>query len=293
MKEIAKDPAAKKRFDSEVAQLGSVLKAIGDEKAEAMNRVLEFLRDLYRIQLSLHDEDLRHYRGLAGVATQELKRWDLLSNLNGRYRGLFDDVWPELKAKDKSLIERVQKLRPSMWKGRETTIELRPSFTLFSAPKAQAAPGGAVRPPAPGAPAAPTRDHPDVTGTTSIIHSVRLLGEDAQAWQFRSPRLDPDGNDTRGSFLRLRNAMEVINGQLLMVSLNERFSLENGLVLRTEIQEHDLHLDAIAARTREAGMRLGLRDLLAYHSSGITDADIQAAIGLMQQAILINICRKL
>ncbi|MDB5553455.1 MAG: hypothetical protein JWL86_3439 [Rhizobium sp.] len=181
-----------------------------------------------------------------------------------------------------------------MRKGDVEKLQAVRSYTLFStAPGGAAASRPATTNTTTNARAPVSLNHPVFTPANQIVHSIRLLAETAQAWQFASPRLDPNGDNTRGSFERLRNAMEIINGQLLMISVNERFSLENGLVLRTEIQEHDLHLDSIVARTREAGMRLGLRDLLAFHSSGITDADIQAAIGIIQQAILINISGKL
>jgi hypothetical protein len=56
--------------------------------------------------------------------------------------------------------------------------------------------------------------------------------------------------------------------------------------LRSELEEHALHLQALRARASEADIRLGLRDQVAFHSSGITDEDIQAAIGITQSILL-------
>ena len=300
--EINDDPEAKKRFDARVERLGQIIKDIDQESAAATNRVLEFLRDLYRLQLDLHEENLRHYRALGGVATAELKRWELLSYLNGRYRQMFGDVYGLLESEDVRVRDRVRALPRLVRPAASTYVQHAGSrehhrekeqttFPLF--PKSPRDAGtewaGEVR--KAGQPQMPA--HPVIAPGAPILQSLRLLAETAREWQFTSPTRDPDGTNTRGSFHRLASGIELINGQLLMISVNERFSLENGLVLRTEVREHDLHLDAIAARTREAGIRLGLRDLVAYHSSGITNEDIQSVLGVIQQALLASICNNL
>jgi hypothetical protein len=70
-------------------------------------------------------------------------------------------------------------------------------------------------------------------------------------------------------------------------------STDNGIRLRTEVLEHGIHLDAIVARVEEATVRFGLKDLLAFHSSGLTENDIQAAVGIVQSALVAWIGAKL
>jgi hypothetical protein len=127
-----------------------------------------------------------------------------------------------------------------------------------------------------------------------VLASIRRLAETAREWQYASPNVDdPQGQHARGSNNRLFEAVKVIEGNLLVLSLNRRLSEENGLRLRTDLQEHDLHADIIIARAQESGLRIGLQELLAFHSSGITDADLQAAIGIVQQVFLARISSRL
>jgi hypothetical protein len=60
-----------------------------------------------------------------------------------------------------------------------------------------------------------------------------------------------------------------------MLSLNENLAADNVVRLDSEIAEHDMQIDGISARAREAGYRLGMGDLKAYHASGITEDDIR------------------
>jgi hypothetical protein len=303
---IGKDEGAKKEFDANLTNLGKVLKEIDAQSMEATNRVLEFVRDLYRLQVDLDEENLRHFRALSTVASAELKRWQLLSELNARYRAAYPDVRAELVSPEReAFMNKFNALKPrvpltpeTFGKSADPTLQKRMTFRLFPDDfgKSKAMWGGdaaaAARDPEDKALAAAAA-HPDVRPGDQIVPTLRRLAATARAWQFGQPGNDPTGRNTQGSHDRLIAAVGLINGQLLMISLNERFALENGLLLHTEVGEHDLHLDAITARTREAGIRLGLRDLAAYHSSGITEADIQAAIGIIQQVLLANIGGKL
>ena len=61
---------------------------------------------------------------------------------------------------------------------------------------------------------------------------------------------------------------------------------DNGHFLLRELKEHNLHVDGIVARAEEADLRLGLGDQYAFHSSGITDADLQTAFSIVQSVLL-------
>jgi hypothetical protein len=120
-----------------------------------------------------------------------------------------------------------------------------------------------------------------------VLTSVRRLADNARAWQWASPNTtDPTGWNTKSSMDRLQKAVSAIKANVLTTSVNQRLGFDNSIRLRQELEEHDLHLDGLAARVDEAEIRLGLGDLLAFHRSGITDEDIQAAIGLLQTAAL-------
>ena len=329
IEKIKTSDSAEKRFDAELKQLASVVSQINTQQVEAVTRVLEFLRDLYRLQLNLHEENLRHYRALSAVAVEELRRWRLLSRLNTRYRYGFSDVRTELQRLDalaagappaafppgevpaggagtaKPAVGREAVPRDAEETAKSGGDSVDPrlptiQYKLFTTNLAGTDHAKIVEYMKKGLPAnPPAKDAPvpslfeDVDYADPILHTLRLLSETASFWQFGSPASDSHGARMMFSFGRLREAIELINGQILMISVNERFSLENGLVLRTELQEHDLHLDAIASRTHEAGLRLGLRDLVAFHSTGVTEGDIQAAIGIVQQLFLYQVKKKI
>jgi hypothetical protein len=85
---------------------------------------------------------------------------------------------------------------------------------------------------------------------------------------------------------RLFKAIQTVTGHVLILSINERMSEDNAIRLRTEIAEHDVQLDSLDARVKEAGYRLTLGDLKAFHSSGVNDADIQTAQTVVEGGLL-------
>ena len=116
-----------------------------------------------------------------------------------------------------------------------------------------------------------------------MLASLRSLAEAAKDFHDASPSdnygADPPSNNAYNvavSNARLFKAVSTVSGHVLMLSENQHMSEENVIRLRTELAEHDLQLDAIEGRIQEAGYRLTLGDLKAFHSSGITDADIKS-----------------
>jgi hypothetical protein len=113
------------------------------------------------------------------------------------------------------------------------------------------------------------------------------LAEYARAFQTNSPsKSDPLGFYTTFGYQRLWDGVQVVVGYTLMIGLNERLAEENSILLAREVKEHDLLLDGILARTTEADIRLGLSDQVAFHSSGITAADMQTMFGIIQSGLL-------
>jgi hypothetical protein len=116
-----------------------------------------------------------------------------------------------------------------------------------------------------------------------VLASLRLLAEAAKDFHDASPSdnygFAPPSNNAANvaiSNARLFKAVSTVGGHILMLSENQHMSEENVIRVRTELAEHDLQLDAIEGRIQEAGFRLTLGDLKAFHSSGITDADIKS-----------------
>jgi hypothetical protein len=120
------------------------------------------------------------------------------------------------------------------------------------------------------------RNHPQVFLQEGVFTSIRKLAETTRAWQSAPQRTqDPTGWNIAASNVRLHKAVATVDGHLLMLSLNENLAADNVVRLDSEIAEHDMQIDGISARAREAGYRLGMGDLKAYHASGITEDDIR------------------
>ena len=140
-----------------------------------------------------------------------------------------------------------------------------------------------------GKPANATQDHPPVYMDESVFLSIRKLADTARELHKKPQmQIDPLGWHLAVANVRLQKAVLLVDGQLLMLSLNEHLADENAIRLQTEISEHDVSLDGLDGRAREAGFRLSLGDLKAFHHSGITQSDIQA----IESAILVWIGAK-
>jgi hypothetical protein len=132
-----------------------------------------------------------------------------------------------------------------------------------------------------GPPAPPASDPPvlPVVPEDRVLAALHRLRESAQAAHNAKFPADRDGWHLLASNARLFKGVRTVSGHILMLSLNEHLSEDNVIRLRTELAEHDLHLDALEARIHESAYRLTLTDLKAFHSSGITDADIKTVAG--------------
>jgi hypothetical protein len=113
---------------------------------------------------------------------------------------------------------------------------------------------------------------------------MRALTYVAKAWQESDPT-DPSYH-TYASNVRVRRAVEILSSYLFIVSENERFAVEDGTLLRSEIGEHDIDLDKVEARAVEARLKYDLAELQAYYATGITTQDIQTLLNFIQTGLL-------
>jgi hypothetical protein len=118
-----------------------------------------------------------------------------------------------------------------------------------------------------------------------ILPSMRLLAANAAEWQKKSPmESDPLGVMARASNSRLWAATKLTEGYTLAVGLNRFYAAADTLILEREIKEHDILLDGVESRVKEAEIRLRLGDVSAFHSSGITEQDLLFIVNLAETA---------
>ncbi len=76
-------------FQSAASQVGKIFKDIQSESSAANLRLLTFFSDLAKAELSLYQENARHYQTLNQICSQELLRWHSLTLLNASYENLY------------------------------------------------------------------------------------------------------------------------------------------------------------------------------------------------------------
>src|SRR5258706_1994706 len=119
--------------------------------------------------------------------------------------------------------------------------------------------------------------HPFVSRDDGVIASIRKLADTLRAYHYDSQAaLDPMGWNLTRANVRLQKAIELVDGTLLLLSGNEHSASENGVRLNAEMSLHAIRLDSFERRTYEAGYRLALGDIQAFHASAITEEDLKA-----------------
>jgi hypothetical protein len=260
--------------EEQLKQINGILSDIQNEAKAGAARVLMFFSELAQIQLDLRKENARHFEALAAAVSSELKRWKTIQDFDRKYSQFFEAKFIP-PASDSPPAEATRPA-PYLFATKDNWVSFaekqnkRVKGADFATPAAQ----GAFRIPA-------------VTPDDQILPSIRLLAESAQAYQTASPaERDPAGFYTLMSHERLRKAVQVIQNYYFILSYNGRAARDNELFLLRELKEHNLHVDGVIARADEADIRLGLGDQYAFHSSGITDADIQTAFSIVQSIFL-------
>jgi hypothetical protein len=258
--------------EDELKWLGGVVSDIEQGEVAKHERILIFLNDLYGAALDLGQENSRHAQGMLTIANVELRRWALLGDLNEDYSTVFDPP-----------VEDTTRLFA-------LDAEIQKWNDAIKSP-ALPAPGDKID----------LRRHPAIHGVNQnsatdfsygVLTSIRQLRETAKAWQDAPQISDPDGINLRIANDRLFKAVRTVDGNLLMISLNQHISEENVVRLRAELASHDIRLDTLKTRVEEAGYRLTLGDLKAFHTSGITDQDIQTIADVFANGFLAWIGRR-
>ncbi len=258
------DDAVKQKAinEDELKWLGGVVSDIEKGEIDKHERILIFLNDLYGAAVDLGQENARHAQGMLTVANVELRRWALIGHLNDDYQGIFHPQPDD----DSRLFATDAQLRK--WNDAIPPI-----------------PGDKID----------LRKHPNIHGidpnaikdaSDYILIAIRELGETAKAWQDAPQVNDPTGVNLRIANDRLFKAVRTLDGHLLMISLNQHISEENVVRLHAELASHDIRLDTLKTRVEEAGYRLTLGDLKAFHTSGITDQDIQTVADVFANGFL-------
>jgi hypothetical protein len=244
--------------------LDAVVSDIVTQAAAARLRVARLLAELHRLELDLHEENLRHWIVVLDVTKEELRRW----------RRLRDQV------ADLEAVMEFDAGAPVLFADAATTEAWLDDRSI--------------------APEGPRPPHPVDRGD-NVLSTLRHLAATARDWQRQAPADaifvgeggDPGADDrlawalTHRSNDRLRRAVAILNHYLLITRINVHSSELNGVRLRTEIIEHEIHVDRVVAGAKESPIRYGLGELLAYHSTGVTDADIQNALALTQNVLLV------
>jgi len=247
--------------------IGGFTNDIARQAIEARARVLEFWTDLLQAQLDLNQENARHSQSMLAVAQYELKRWVLLGDLNADYASVYG---PATAVPAPGEPEKVPLFAttPDLEKWEATVND---EATNAAEPlRRNRRPFRATTQPV-------VLLHPPIARDDRILPSIRRLGETARAWHAADQSTaDPLGRHHAAGNERLYAAVRTVQGHLLMVSLNRHMAGENTVRLTTELAAHNNHLDSLRARVQEAGYRLVLSDLQAFHNTGITEADLQA-----------------
>jgi hypothetical protein len=236
---------------------------INSEKAAATSRLLSYFAQLAQTQASLYEENARHYTVLGAIAAREIQRWAWIEDVYNRnarlympftgqdWTPVFQDNWP---------LPRTNVLFLS-----STTIKAFPSFynVDFHGTTLTNAPTNAL-------------DLPDIQENDRILPSLQLLAEAAKNLQKGSPgSMDPLGLRHELAQARLNQGIEVLLDSDFLINYNIRQADSLNVMLVNEMKEHSVTLDGLELQPAEANIRLQLADSVAFHSTGITDADIQ------------------
>jgi len=282
--------------------VGQFANDVTQEVLDAKVRVRQFLDDLSRIQVDTAAENVRHYETMLAIAEMEAKRWQLIGHLDSLY---YLTSHPEQYPPPPPEIDVPRSNDPfdhpdqvPLFRTAGQILNGDPelnekgfySYYLDTLTKRKNEDKSlAIEPDKFGKPASAAQDHPPVYVDESVFLSIRKLADTARELHKKPQmQIDPLGWHLAVANVRLQKAVLLVDGQLLMLSLNEHLADENAIRLQSEIAEHDVNLDGLDGRAREAGFRLSLGDLKAFHHSGITQSDIQA----IESAILVWIGAK-
>jgi hypothetical protein len=290
-------------FAAAMDQVGKMVNEGLQQVLDARVRIRQFMNDLAVIQVDLASENVRHTTQMLTLADLELKRWKLLGQLLDQYSVTYDpDVWLHDPSAGPSEIGNIKEDWTSaatpQSDPRKGTSPLDQTWRirLFSsddikdgrlvATNFYTALRNALDPSKKDDPAIddwappnvpPARLPPLVKRDDRVLISIRKLADVAREFHSANQSdADPLGWNLTRANVRLQKAVALVDGSILLLSINEHLARENGVRVRKETSLHSVRLDSFERRTYEAGYRLTLGDLKAFHATGITDADLKA-----------------
>lgn len=254
--------------------LRDILTSIQGQEAAASLRLLNFLKELNGLHQQLHEENVRHFFSLNSVAKREVERWQTLRGINQEMFALYDEV-----RENKAATEEIDRHRPMLFAGEDTIAAW---YDSGGTPNKS----GIYFPGEPLPAVDQVKRHPAMQVDDDVIGSIRKLAETAIAHQTDTARASNNRVHGRHAADRLRRAIQIVQGFQLISGFNRRAAAENQIFLIAEVQEHDIRLDHVVIASVEQELKLGISELVAFHSTGITDDDIRLVASVVQNGLL-------
>ncbi|MFT3685710.1 MAG: hypothetical protein QM783_12415 [Phycisphaerales bacterium] len=224
------------------------LVAAGKESDAASKRVVDLLAGVQKLHEQMHEENVRHFLALSTIATAEVDRWTTTGMLMGEINPIFGR---KEKVEQKKSTER-------------TTCS---DCELLDKPT--------------------DKNAPQVTLDSHVLPSLRSLAAYANKTQMVAPGVKiEDSEPSQHAAARLARAYQAVQGFELVTAVNTRRAAENTIALVSEVEEHSVHLDDLLTTGVELDIRYSLDELMAFHSSGVTDEDLQVLISTVQSGLL-------
>ena len=277
-------------------------------------RIQQYIGDLTKVQADVAQENARHTQTMLTLAKLEAARWALTGELLDQYGVIYDpQVWlrnpnlplggllPKQDLRDDDTTEDWTSADPDRPDRHHPMIEtwrirLFPDENLayssernafdklngnFHGSQKTALKETHVLDGNPQALKKVTDDqnltnHPFISRDDSVVASIRKLADTVRKFHYSDQQPnDPLGWNLTRANVRLQNAVSLIDGTMLLLSANEHSARDDANRLQNELSLHSLRLDSFERRTYEAGFRLTLGDINAFHSTGFTDKDLQ------------------
>lgn len=221
--------------------LGGKLQEVFNEKSKRKAELVRYLADIYGVELELRQENARHSTALGAVMILEIKRWKALKGVSESLSGLYPDGG----------------IAGTLFPGDGV-----PATAFDTLP---VTPEDRVLPSLRGLAKAALLDRKVSAANTKLLFEGKL-----------TERLGALQEHYYASIDRVRKADKLLNGFLLLRSLNTHYAADNALRLETELREHDLLVSGIESELHTVGFRHELNELSAYHASGVTADDIHS-----------------
>lgn len=277
------DPTVAKFFNQNlptnvVDALSGIAKDITSQENAAGARLLSFFIQLSQTQTSIYQENARHYTVLGAISTREVQRWSWIGEVYERNSELSSNMtdasWASALTNISSrpppvlfLETNVVESFADLYNGRAGQLgQTNRGYTNYWSP---------------------STTFPAVHVTDRALPSLQLLAETAKKLQQGPPsQMDPIGLRNEIAQARLNQGIEILLNSDFILNYNVRQADSLNRMLVAEMKQHSVTLDGLELQPEEANIRLQLGNSVAFHSTGITDADIQSLVTALQTGAL-------